>query len=490
MQYPTWSLLGIALALMSTTAAEDVTSSSGNSLQVDDYRSEPQLRFDETILNDCIGFYGDDNSQRCVQSEEQRIQANLQHFNKQAGFTAAGFQKDFLPKKVSQKVERYWSKNKGKWREESYPIGDTTSNHWSSPTYRVALDESGLRGSSKSMKESIIETTKERLQNWTGEKLRLSSSPTSIRVYSSGATVSPHVAQLPQVVASAIINVAQDVNEAWPMEVVAGDGTTRQVTLLPGEMLLIESSSIIQGSPLPLQGKYAATMVVHFELSTPASAEAVETIEDKVHSAAQSGNGAQLTKLMRMDSKLAHLEDANGWTPLHEASRAGHVDAVQLLLSYGADPNHRTSGGRGGTALYYATKYQGRNHPVSAILFQAGGNLVGPGSEKQVSIVTKFHAAVHEGQLQTVSDLLLTNKELVLDTDRNGWTALQFAVRAGHLELVKLLVMNGADLNHRTNAGKGGSTLYLAEKYHGENHQVTAFLRNNGGQSAASQLEL
>jgi prolyl 4-hydroxylase len=490
MQHPTWRLLGIAFALMSCTDAEDVAPSSRISFQVDDYRSEPQLRFDDTILNDCIQFYDNDNSQRCVQSEDQRIQANLKHFNTQGGLTAAGFQKDLLPKKVSQKVQRYWSKNKGKWREESWPIGDTTTNHWSSPTYRVGLDESSLRGSSKSMKESIIETTKERLENWTGEKLRLSSSPTSIRVYSSGATVSPHAAQLPQVVASAIINVAQDLNEAWPMEVITGDGTTRQVTLLPGEMLLIESSSIIQGYPLPLKGKYAATMVVHFELSTPASAEAVETIEDKVHSAAQSGNGAQLTKLMRMDTQLAHLEDANGWTPLHEASRAGHADAVRLLLSYAADPNHRTSGGRGGTALYYAAKYQGRSHPVSSILFQAGGNIVAPGSEHQVNLVSQFHTAVHEGQLQTVSDLLLTNKELVLDTDKNGWTALQFAVRAGHLELVKLLFKNGAELNHRTNAGKGSSTLYLAEKYHGENHQVTAFLRNNGGHSVASQLEL
>jgi prolyl 4-hydroxylase len=474
---------------MSSAAAEDVMSSPRISLQVKDYRSEPQFRFDYSILNDCIRNYGDD-SERCIQSEEQRIRTNLQHFSNHNGLTAAGFQKDILPKKVSQKVQRYWSKNKGKWREESWPIGDTTTNHWSSPTYRIGLDESGLRGSTKSMKESIIESTKEHLEEWTGEKLRLSSSPTSIRVYSNGAVVSPQVAQLPQVVASAIINVAQDIHEAWPLEVIARDGTTRQVTLLPGEMLLIESSSIIHGSTLPLQGKYLATMVVHFERSTPYSTEVLETVEDKVHSAAQTGNVDHLTKLMRMDAQLAHLEDANGWTPLHEASRAGHVDAVRLLLSYAADPNHRTSGGKGGTSLYYAVKYHGRNHPVCGILFQAGGNLVAAGSEKSIDFLTQFYTAVHEGQVQTVSDLLLTHKELVLDTDRNGWTPFQFAVRAGDLELVELLFTHGADLNHRTNNGKGESTLYLAEKYHGENHPVSVFLRNNGGKSLASQLQL
>jgi ankyrin repeat protein len=223
-------------------------------------------------------------------------------------------------------------------------------------------------------------------------------------------------------------------------------------------------------------------VVVHFELSTPASAEAVETIEDKVHSAAQSGNGAQLTKLMRMDTQLAHLEDANGWTPLHEASRAGHVDAVRLLLSYAADPNHRTSGGRGGTALYYAAKYQGRNHPVSSILALARQYCY-PWLENQVNLVVPYC-----GTLDSTRTVRLAGNKGSSNTDRNGWTAHSSRFDAGHLELVKLL-FEWRRLNHRTNA-EGSSTLYLAEKYHGENHLVTAFLRNNGGHSVASQLEL
>jgi len=86
--------------------------------------------------------------------------------------------------------------------------------------------------------------------------------------------------------------------------------------------------------------------------------------------------------------------------------------------------------------------------------------------------------------------MLKADEELVFQTEKNGWTALQYAVRAGHIELVKLLFKSGAAVNHRTNGGKGGSSLFLAETYHGEDHAVTVFLRNNGAESFASQLEL
>ena len=36
---------------------------------------------------------------------------------------------------------------------------------------------------------------------------------------------------------------------------------------------------------------------------------------------------------------------------------------------------------------------------------------------------------------------------------RDGWTALMHAARDGHTEVVKLLIDNGADLNHKSNGG-------------------------------------
>jgi prolyl 4-hydroxylase len=476
-----WSLLGLvltfALTTMSVVATKDVNS-----------YDERQQNLDDQILRDCIDFYGDD--ERCVTSEQERLQSNQQEFDAaHETFTQEGFHKDILPKTTARLLQRYWANNKGKWREERWPIGDTTSNHWASPTYRVELASSGLRGGKdKVTREAVVESSKERLEAWTGERLRLASA-SNIRVYTSGAVLSSHTKRLPRVAFSALVNVAQDLKEPWPLELISRDGETHQIILLPGEMVLIETSSFIQGFPVPLQGKFMANMVVHFELATPTSSDDIATIDGQLHAAAQYGDAATLLKLIQANPDLAHLQDGNGWTPLHEASRAGSVESVSLLFQYGADLNLRTAGGKGGTALYYAAKYLGRNHPVAQYLLKEGGVIVVPGI-KSYDELARFHAAAHEGNIQELSNLLSSRPRLVGEPDSNGWTALEFAVRSGDLNCVKLLVQEGADLAHRTNGGLGASGLFLAEKYHGKDHPVSSFLMRSGGVSLSPTLDL
>jgi ankyrin repeat protein len=45
--------------------------------------------------------------------------------------------------------------------------------------------------------------------------------------------------------------------------------------------------------------------------------------------------------LIRTSDPKAHHQ---GWTGLHAAARAGHVNALRLLLQHGADPNAREAG--------------------------------------------------------------------------------------------------------------------------------------------------
>jgi hypothetical protein len=367
------------------------------------------------------------------------------------------------------------------------PAGDTTSNHWASPTFRVALGGSGLHGDTEKLRTAIAESAQERLEEWTGEKLRLTSGPSSIRVHSSGAIVSPHANQLSQVFASAIINVAQDVKEPWPLVVVSSDGITREITLLPGEMALIESSSTIRGFPYALQGKFMANTIVHFEMVSPAHVHMV-TVEDEIDMAAQNGDASRLSQWLHEDADLAHLQDGNGWSPLHEAARAGSIETVDILLQYGADLNLRTLGGIGGTALYYAVKHLGESHPMSDYLVAVGGVMIAPGIESQ-SKLTLLHGAAHDGNAEDLSVLLSSSPSLALEQDDNGWTALQIAVRSGNLDCVNLLVQKGADVNHRTNGGRGASALFLAERYCGKDHLISSVLLANGGLSRSPTFE-
>ena len=98
---------------------------------------------------------------------------------------------------------------------------------------------------------------------WPGEELT-QCSLYGIRVYKDGAILAPHVDRLP-LVSSAIINVAQDVDEPWPLEVIGHDGKATNVTMEAGDMVLYESHSVIHGRPFPMKGRFMANIFVHFE---------------------------------------------------------------------------------------------------------------------------------------------------------------------------------------------------------------------------------
>jgi prolyl 4-hydroxylase len=125
------------------------------------------------------------------------------------------------------------------------------------------IQDLSLKGSGETLRSMIWDGTKIILKQWTGVEL----SPTSlygVRVYTDGAVLAPHVDRNPLVI-SAIINVAQDVREDWPLEVIAHDGNAYNITMDVGDMILYESHSVIHGRPFPLNGDYYANVFCHFE---------------------------------------------------------------------------------------------------------------------------------------------------------------------------------------------------------------------------------
>ena len=60
--------------------------------------------------------------------------------------------------------------------------------------------------------------------------------------------MSPHVDRNP-LIALAIINVAQDpdMTEDWPLEVIDREGKAVNVSMVPGDMVLYESGTLIHG---------------------------------------------------------------------------------------------------------------------------------------------------------------------------------------------------------------------------------------------------
>mmetsp|Transcript_30464 Transcript_30464/g.73067 ORF Transcript_30464/g.73067 Transcript_30464/m.73067 type:complete len:478 (+) Transcript_30464:134-1567(+) len=387
-------------------------------------------KFYEEFLDSCVKHFGK-KGQRCVVNEADRIAMSLRQPQSMQNYTEVGFKKIRAPEEVFNLIKEFWDKNKDKGKLEQWGVGNTYTNNWDSPSKMVSVEDSQLRGGGRGLKQKIWNAAKNVIQEWTGEELT-ECSLYGIRVYPTGSVLATHVDRLP-LVSSAIINVAQDVDEPWPLEVYGHDGKATNVTMLPGDMVLYESHTVLHGRPFPLKGRFMANIFIHFEpVGHSLRHNAKETgggdVDQKyrdalqrgsgghesdlpsyiipgtpeeehwrqqhpggkksarkssvtgstiAHKAAQGGDLQALQREVARKKEIIHAKDSNGWTPFHEAARGGHIDAAKFLLDQGADINQRTNTD-GGTALWWAKQELGQDHPMISLLESMGALEIGP----------------------------------------------------------------------------------------------------------------
>jgi prolyl 4-hydroxylase len=188
------------------------------------------------------------SKRECESTEYARFKMSLEQPATQYNYTKIGFKKVKTPESVFSLLRDFWETNKANKRVEQWGRAYTYTNNWDVPTHMVSVEDGGLRGAGAHLKAKIWDYIKPIIEEWTGHKLK----PTSIygiREYGPGAILSTHVDRLP-LVSSCIINVAQDLNEPWPLEVYDHDGKAHNVTMEPGDLVLYEVHHF--PSPLPL----------------------------------------------------------------------------------------------------------------------------------------------------------------------------------------------------------------------------------------------
>ncbi|WP_116106591.1 ankyrin repeat domain-containing protein [Lewinella sp. IMCC34191] len=185
------------------------------------------------------------------------------------------------------------------------------------------------------------------------------------------------------------------------------------------------------------------------------------------------------------------IVDRNGYTALAMAAREGHADIVEYLLDNGANPQ---GSGTGCSPLFLAARESAAD--VIPLLASRGGELENGCNYRDISMddihtvsdysgSTPLIAAIEEKSLASVESLL------ALGADPNGvigkvsyllpsrvewqhinrlesdeldsryelryrtlkWTPLLEAVETGERRIVRILLENGADPNHRTEDG-------------------------------------
>jgi uncharacterized protein len=125
--------------------------------------------------------------------------------------------------------------------------------------------------------------------------------------------------------------------------------------------------------------------------------------------AAGDGASQRVLSLLRDGAKVDHKDD-NGATALHHAAANGRLECVRILVEAGSDVN-------GGSSQ-------------SPVLLAAAGN----------------------GQGEVLEYLLSIPGTELDRQDSSGATALHAAAARGEVEVMKLLIARGSDVNHRSSS--------------------------------------
>lgn len=137
----------------------------------------------------------------CSENEEYRMFMNKYQPPSVYNYTKNGFLKIKAPKKLFDKVSKFWQANKGKDKNE-WPHLTTYHNLWDSPPTVTLLNEDVNEGGGQELMNELFSEAKKVVEKWTGQELR----PVSlygIRQYHNGSILAPHVDRMP-LISSAI----------------------------------------------------------------------------------------------------------------------------------------------------------------------------------------------------------------------------------------------------------------------------------------------
>ncbi|HEV2425087.1 MAG TPA: ankyrin repeat domain-containing protein [Terriglobia bacterium] len=169
----------------------------------------------------------------------------------------------------------------------------------------------------------------------------------------------------------------------------------------------------------------------------------VSPAQDLINEAVRAGDNVTAVRMLEADTGLVHACDRSGGTLLHAAAQAANEEMVAWLLARGAGVHKKDL--RGFTPLdraaLAANAYNGRaaRFPtVAKLLLDRGAEVTLP-------------AAIALGDISCIRELVEANPGLLRQEIR--WTEgglLTLAVKHGQLEVIRLLLDLGMDVDERT----------------------------------------
>lgn len=184
---------------------------------------------------------------------QSRLMKNLFQPNVVPAFTPVGFKKTRLNPELFSEIKEFYERREP-YQVKEKPVGPCI-NQEISPTYMINL--------SPQLQNKIYKEMQNVLEKWSGTELR-GTSLYGIRKYTAGNELRMHVDTIETHVISAIVNVAQDVDEDWELEILDHDGNLHKIAMAPGDVVYYESAKALHGRPKPLKGSHYSNFFLHY----------------------------------------------------------------------------------------------------------------------------------------------------------------------------------------------------------------------------------